>query len=323
MYRLSPAISRGIIAGLLGGAALAGWFLIIDLIRDQPFHTPLFVASVLSGVEPVGSSPGLLVMYTTLHFTGFIVTGMLLSVLFDRVQQQAHPLLGLVLGFLLFDVMFYLGVAVTGVNVVRELGWPEVLAGNLFAGLALMSYLSWAGPGVNVPWSTLWREHRVVRESIVAGLLGALSVALWFLAIDAVRGKLLFTPAALGSAILMGARGIAEVQMTVTTVAGYSLIHFAAFLLVGFIAAALADAAERNPPLLLGLALLFVTFEVLFIGVMAIAASWLLDALAWWTVAVANLIAATAMGAYLWHQHPTLREELSRDLEEDLVRQEG
>jgi hypothetical protein len=323
MRRISPAVNRGLIAGLLGAAALAAWFLVIDLIRAQPFHTPAFVASSLSGLGHVQASPGLLAMYTALHFAAFILIGVLVSWTFDRMQQQAHPLLGLVLGFLLFDLVFYLGVVITGVDVVRELGWPEVLAGNLFAGLVLMTYLSWAGPGVNVSWRTLWREHRVVREAIVAGLLGAVSVATWFLVIDAVRGKLFFTPAALGSAIFFGARGIAEVQMSIITIAGYTFLHFAAFLLVGVIAAALADAAEKNPPLLLGLALLFVTFEVLFIGIMAIAATWLLDALAWWTVAIANLIAASAMGAYLWHVHPFLREELTRDLEEELVRQES
>jgi hypothetical protein len=172
---------------------------------------------------------------------------------------------------------------------------------------------------VNVSWRQLWREHRIIRESIVAGLLGAVSVAVWFLALDFARGTLFFTPAALGSAIFLGARGVAEVQLTITTILGYTILHVGAFLTVGLIAAALADAAEKDPPLLLGLGLLFVTFEALFIGFMAIAATWLLDALAWWTIAIANLIAAAAMGAYLWHEHPVLREELSHDLEEELV----
>ena len=45
---------------------------------------------------------------------------------------------------------------------------------------------------------------------------------------------------------------------------------------------------------LLGLVLLFVTFEVLFFGLIAIMASWLLDSLKWWTILVANLIADIA-----------------------------
>jgi hypothetical protein len=316
---MSPAVSRGVIAGVLGATTLAVWFLIIDLVQARPFYTPAFVASAMAGLGRIDASIALLAMYTAFHFATFVAIGIAISLAFDRTRAQPHPLLGLVLGFLLFDFVFYLGVAATGVDVVQELGWPEVLVGNLGAGLVLMSYLSWAGPGVNVSWRQLWREHRIIRESIVAGLLGAVSVAVWFLALDFARGTLFFTPAALGSAIFLGARGVAEVQLTITTILGYTILHVGAFLTVGLIAAALADAAEKDPPLLLGLGLLFVTFEALFIGFMAIAATWLLDALAWWTIAIANLIAAAAMGAYLWHEHPVLREELSHDLEEELV----
>jgi len=44
--------------------------------------------------------------------------------------------------------------------------------------------------------------------------------------------------------------------------------------------------------------------------VVAILASPLLGALAWWNVAIGNTIAAAGMGYYLWRQHPKLREEL-------------
>jgi len=102
---------------------------------------------------------------------------------------------------------------------------------------------------------------------------------------------------------------------------GYTLLHVGVFLALGFLASALAVAAEKQPPLIFGFVLLFVVIEVLFIGVTAIAANWLLDALAWWTIAVANLVAAAAIGAYLWHEHPILQEELSHDIEEELARQ--
>ena len=136
---------------------------------------------------------------------------------------------------------------------------------------------------------------------------------------DVVRGQLLFTPAALGSALFLGARGVAEVEITLGTVLGYSVLHFSAFIAAGFLASALASAAEREPPVLLGATLLFFVLETLFLGLLAIMASWLLDALNWWSVVAANVIAAVTMGIYLWHEHPKLREELDRDIEEELV----
>lgn len=317
--RLSSTTARGAIAGLVGATVLAAWFLIVDVVQAAPFRTPGFVAGTLFGFDGADPGFGLLAIYTLLHFLGFVLVGVGVAVLLERTRTSPHPLLGFVLGFLLFDLLFYVGVIVTGVNVVTELGWPWVLIGNLLAGMALMLYLRAAGPDPHVSLRQALTEHQTVREGLVAGLIGAVAVMLWFLVLDLVRGQLLFTPAALGSAFFFGARGIAEVQVTAGTVIGYTTLHVAAFVLVGFIASALAGAAEREPPLLLGLGLLFVTFEVLFIGLLAIIATWLLDALQWWTVIVANLVAAVVMGAYLWHEHPLLQEELSHDIEEELV----
>src|SRR5690606_30144172 len=153
----------------------------------------------------------------------------------------------------------------------------------LLAGLALMGYLA-ARAGVSLSLRTVLAEHQTIREGLIAGLIGALAVAAWFLVIDVVRGQLLFTPAALGSALFTGARGVNEVEITAATVIGYTILHFTAFIAAGCLASALATAAEREPPVLLGAVLLFFVLETLFLGLLAIMASWLLDALNWWSV---------------------------------------
>jgi hypothetical protein len=160
-------------------------------------------------------------------------------------------------------------------------------------------------------------KHNPIREGIIAGMVGAVAVAAWFFVLDVIQGRLLFTPAALGSGFLLGARGVNEVQITLTTVGGYTLVHIVAFIAVGILAAVLIHAAEKQPVVLLGAILVFVTLEVFFVGLMALIASWLMDALSWWTVAAANLIAGLGMGVYLFRTHPRLRRELSRDLEEE------
>ena len=96
-----------------------------------------------------------------------------------------------------------------------------------------------------------------------------------------------------------------------------TVLHVGAFLVAGFVASALISEAEKDPPMVLGLVLLFVTFEVLFFGLIAIMASWLLGSIRWWTILVANLIAAGAMGLYLWREHPSLQGELKKPLEEE------
>lgn len=319
MSRVNGTLSRGVIAGLLGAASLALWFLAVDAIRAEPFATPTFVARALLGLAEAEPGPVLLAMYSAFHFMVFILVGVAVVWVIEKAHVPPHSLLGLVLGFLLFDLIFYAGVVVTGTNVVQELGWPAVLAGNLVAGLVLMRYVHMTAEG---PTSSVWdilRGHRTIREGLVAGLLGAVAVMGWFLVIDLVRQSAFFTPGALGSALFFGARTTADIQVTVETVMGYTGLHVVAFMGVGLLASALVEAARREPPLLLGMVLFFVTLEVLFIGLLAIVAAWLLDSIEWWMVVVANLIAAAVMGTYLMHRHPELRENLTHELEEELV----
>jgi hypothetical protein len=164
-----------------------------------------------------------------------------------------------------------------------------------------------------VTWRDTLGETHVVREGIVSGLIGAAVVAVWFLVFDLVRGQPLFTPGAMGSAIFLGADDLASVQVNALTVGGYTVIHVVAFMAVGFLAAAIVAAAEKTPPLLIGAGLFFVAFEAFFIAALTVLAEFMLGALAWWTIALGNLLAAVAMGFYLWRRHPRLRAAMADD----------
>jgi hypothetical protein len=67
-----------------------------------------------------------------------------------------------------------------------------------------------------------------------------------------------------------------------------------------------------TPALILGAVLLFVAFEAFFLGLLAVVAEFLLGPLAWWTIAVGNLLAVIAIGFYLWKQHPAAPGRLRR-----------
>ena len=162
----------------------------------------------------------------------------------------------------------------------------------------------------------------VMREGVIAGLLGGLAVAVWFLVIDWIAARLLFTPGALGSALFLGATSPESVQATAPVIIGYTLLHFAAFVFLGVLFSAMVTRAERTPALLLGLVLLLVTFETLLLGLVAIIAAWLLGVLAWWNIALANIIAALVMGLYLWRSHPSLAT-IARADDESLEAQAG
>ena len=152
----------------------------------------------------------------------------------------------------------------------------------------------------------------VLREGAVAGVIGATCVALWFFVIDLAAGHMFFTPITLGRALFTVFRTAPEIESPALYVLGYTIFHYAAFIVVGVIAAKTVRLAGREPALLLGFAILFVAFEVGFYWFVALLQqASALGGLAWPQVMVGNLISAAAMGAYIWKAHPRLYDQLS------------
>src|SRR5262245_35245346 len=152
-------------------------------------------------------------------------------------------------------------------------------------------------------------ESAVYAEGITAGLVGAATIAVWFLIVDTFGGRPLYTPAVLGTALLQGTDALAapqHVPIDLETVLTFSWLHVLAFLLIGVAAAKLLELAEHNTHLGFGIVLLFVIFEAGFFVWSMVFAQPLLHALAWPAVAVGNLLAAVAMAWIFHRRHPTL-----------------
>jgi hypothetical protein len=147
-------------------------------------------------------------------------------------------------------------------------------------------------------------SNAVAREGISAGFIGATAIAVWFAIIDAIRGNLLDTPVMLGTALgtlfLDG-----QEPGRAAAVLLYTVFHFAIFCLIGLVLAWVVARAERVPSAFIGVLILFVAFEVGWIGWTMVLAEGF-GGLTWAQVFVPNLIAAAAMGFYMWRQHPSL-----------------
>lgn len=158
------------------------------------------------------------------------------------------------------------------------------------------------------------QRRSVIREGTIAGLLGALSVAIWFLIVDAARGVPLRVPSALGH-ILFHAAGIAGSEGRSAHVIAYTLFHVAAFVAVGLFAAAILRLSERQPSVLAGAFVLFVIFEAEFYLItLVLTQSRSLGLPSWYMVAGGNAIASLVMGTYLWRAHPGLRANIDAAL---------
>lgn len=143
-------------------------------------------------------------------------------------------------------------------------------------------------------------------EGVIAGTIGAVTLAVWFLILDLIQGRPFFTPTLLGTAFLKGIDkipAVGELQVSFDIVAWFTFVHWLVFAIIGCAAAWLLGLAEHNPNLGFGILLLFVFFEGGFLAVSTIFAQPVLQALAWPSVLIGNLLAALAMAVYFWRRH--------------------
>jgi len=150
---------------------------------------------------------------------------------------------------------------------------------------------------------------KLYQEGMVAGIIGAATIAIWFLILDAINGRPLYTPTVLGTALFKGGEGLASPEslaVNLDVVLMFTWVHGLIFIIIGGVASRLLGLAEHNPNIGFGILLLFVMFEFGFVAVNMAFAEAALRVLTWQAVLVGNLLAAAAMSGYFWQRHPNL-----------------
>ena len=158
------------------------------------------------------------------------------------------------------------------------------------------------------------RSHNFVREGIFAGFIGATVIAVWFLIVDAVSGHPFYTPQVLGQG-LANVLGKTMMDSPVSQVIGYTIFHYALFIIAGIVLTVIIHQAERTPAILAGLLIMVVAFELGFYMLTALFAEGPLGQLAWYQIFIANILAALLMFWYLWKTHPRVGGHLRTALE--------
>ena len=145
-------------------------------------------------------------------------------------------------------------------------------------------------------------------EGVVAGLIGAATIAIWFFILDLFNGRPFYTPNVLGAALSLSGTvpDPATAPISLELVVFYTWIHALIFCAIGGVAAKLLALAERDLNFGFGILLLLVVFEFGFIAAAMVFAEPVLRALAWPAVLFGNLLAAGAMSVYFWRHHPKL-----------------
>jgi hypothetical protein len=143
-----------------------------------------------------------------------------------------------------------------------------------------------------------------VFDAVFSGAIGGSIVALFFLLIDAVMGRPLFTPSLMGSVLFQGATASEVTGVSLGMVGLYSVVHIVSFGLLGCLVAFAMREIElhsRNPfAVMLGL---FVFFEWGFFVAALVLMPGVMQVLGIARVAFANLLAAGGIVLFLRTQH--------------------
>ncbi len=147
-------------------------------------------------------------------------------------------------------------------------------------------------------------QRNVVTDALLTGLLGAATLAIWFLILDVlVRGTPFFTPSLLAGMFFDGA-GVEHVEVTMKNVYAFSVIHVGAFLFMGALIALMFREFELMPNFGIAYLLLFVTFEIVIFGVQIAMMPQIIGTIGTWATALGNTIAALAMYFYMLNRYP-------------------
>jgi hypothetical protein len=148
-------VREGLFVGLLGGAAVAAWWFLVDVLAGTPLATPNGLGQVfIEGERPPGPGPidtSAVVAYAVVHFALFAVLGLALERLVHLVSERWELRMGL-----------WIGIVVAA-------------AGLIFGTYALSRYTGYALPlwatlggavvGIGTMLATTWSRHPLLRQS--------------------------------------------------------------------------------------------------------------------------------------------------------------
>lgn len=306
------ALVHGVVGGLLAGAIVAAWFLVADLFAGDPLRTPSRLGAALFS-QPDASVGVLVGFYSFVHLGAFAIVGAVAGWLLAATGIAPGIFLGAFLGVCVLNAIHYVGLVISGVELINVLPWPHVMGANILAGIAFMTYMHRAEREEHPLGLAVLQHYPIIAEGLRVGMVGAVAVATWFLIIDVIAGTPLLTPAAIGSAVFFGADDPSAVSTAPGMIAAYSVLHIVAFAGVGIFFAAVAKGIETFPYFAYLSLMCAILLEAVTFAVLVSIGGAVLGMVSIWSIGVANLIAITTIAGVIWKTHPMLRERVLRE----------
>lgn len=156
-------MAEGTDVGIIGGLAVALWFLILDTIAGHAFQTPSLLGQVVlfgkSRPDTLQLDFGAILVYTAFHFAVFALLGMGLVVLVHWAVRDSVVRYAILPVFLVFEVLFYGLLEVLSERTNTLFPFWAVVTANTLAAVSMGAYL--------------WVRHPDFRRSIRETPLGS------------------------------------------------------------------------------------------------------------------------------------------------------
>jgi len=153
----SKVITEGITAGVLGAAAVAVWFLLVDTVNGHPFFTPTVLGTALfrggAGLDSPETLPisfEMVTVFTWIHFLVFAVLGGIASRLLAVAERAPNAGFGILLLFVVFEFGFIALSMTVADQLLHTLGAASVFIGNLLAAAVMVTYFWLRHPSLRI-----------------------------------------------------------------------------------------------------------------------------------------------------------------------------
>lgn len=141
-------------------------------------------------------------------------------------------------------------------------------------------------------------------DAFYGAAIGGAAIAFFFLAVDVIAGRPLYTPSMLGQALFEGADPASVEEIQLEMMAYFTIVHLVSFLILGGVISFLCQAlgiAKTNMPVVTGVVFVILT-AAFFTGDLLLMQG-VAEAIGIPLVLAANLVTALAMAVFLRKAH--------------------
>ena len=155
-------VREGVVAGTLGGAIVALWYLLCDTIGGRPFHTPALLGAIFfNGLRDhdVGAATLAPVLsFTLLHFAAFIAFGLASALVIAAAKLEPLLVLGALMVYGCYEVSFLSFVAVLDASALGAIGLWKIAAANAITLVTVFGYFQYRHPQILRRFVERWND---------------------------------------------------------------------------------------------------------------------------------------------------------------------